>query len=163
MSSFRPAFASLLVAVLVGCGGGPNPEELQKGVEAAAQAKDFAGAVTKADEALKVEAIAKDPAKAWRFESLKLDALADGGKGAEVVAALERLSGAYEKQLTAAQYRKVAEKLRAAGDSKGANDVLVAGDKRFPGDPSFKEAINALNAAADPAEVERLKALGYLN
>jgi hypothetical protein len=86
MSSFRPAFAALLVASLVGCASGPDAAALQKDVETAIQAKDFAGAVTKADEALKADAIAKDAGKAWRFESLKLQALADGGKGADVKA-----------------------------------------------------------------------------
>ncbi|MFN7143370.1 MAG: hypothetical protein ACK4YP_06305 [Myxococcota bacterium] len=163
MTTFRPLFASLILgAILAGCAGGPNPEELQKGVESAIQAKDYAGAVAKADEALKSEAIAKDAAKAWRFESLKLQALAEGGKGADVLASLERLGATNDKQLTPALYRSLAEKLRAAKDTQGANDVLVAGDKKFPEDPSFKKAIEELNSAADPAEIERLKALGYL-
>jgi hypothetical protein len=163
MLSARIVVAALLFS-LSGCAGGPDAEALQKDVEAAAQAKDYAGAVTKADEALKVEVISKDAAKAWRFEALRLDALADGGKGADVVASIERLKGSYEKQLTAAVYRKLAGKLEAAGDRSGANDVLVAGDKRFTDDPSFKAEIERINSAGatDPAEVERLKALGYL-
>lgn len=162
MSSFRPAFAALLVATLVGCASGPDAEALQKDVETAIQAKDFAGAVTKADEALKADAIAKDAGKAWRFESLKLQALADGGKGADVKAGLARLTAAYEKQLTAALYRSLADKLRAAGDAAGSVDVLDAGAKKFPTDTSFTEAIEAAKQSADPAEIERLKALGYL-
>jgi hypothetical protein len=159
----RSALVALLLGGLVGCAGGPDAAALQKDVESALQAKDFAGAVTKADAALQAETIAKDPAKSWRFESLKLEALADGGKGPEVVAGLTRLATTYDKQLTAATYRELADKLRASGNSVGANDVLVLGDKRFPTDPSFKEAIKALNTEGDPAEVERLKALGYLN
>ncbi|MDP2316844.1 MAG: hypothetical protein Q8P41_28390 [Pseudomonadota bacterium] len=163
MSTIRPLLASFLVAAaLSGCAGGPSAEDMQKGVESAMSAKDYAGAVAKADEALKNEAISKDPAQAWRFESMRLNALADSGKGADVVGSLGRLAMTFEKQTTASLYRSLADKLRLAGDGTGANDVLVAGDKRFPGDASFKEAIEALNASADPAEVERLKALGYL-
>ena len=155
--------SSLALVFLLACGGGgPSTEDLQKGVEAAVQAKDYVGAVTKADEALKVDAVAKDPAKAWRFESMRLSALADGGKGADVMTALTRLSGAYDKQLTAALYQSLADKLRAAGDGEGAVNVLDAGKKKFPADPSFEAAIEALKSSADPAEIERLKALGYL-
>lgn len=163
MFAFRPLIpALLLAAALAGCSSGPNAEELQKGVESAVQAKDYAGAVAKADEALKVDAIAKDAAKAWRFESLKLNALADGGKGADVKAGLERLGATYDKQLTAALYRSLADKLRAAGDGQGSIDILDAGKKKFPEDKSFDEAIEAAKQSADPAEIERLKALGYL-
>jgi hypothetical protein len=155
--------ARLVLVVLLGCGGGgPSSEELQKGVESAVQAKDFPGAVAKADEALKVEAIAKDAAKAWRFESMRLGALADGGKGADVLASLTRLGGAYDKQLTAALYQSLADKLRAAGDGEGAVNLLDAGKKKFPEDQSFQAAIDAMKSSADPAEIERLKALGYL-
>lgn len=162
MNAVRPVLASLLLAALVGCGGGPNPEELQKGVESAVQAKDFAGAVAKADEALKVEAVAKDPAKAWRFESLKLNALADAGKGADVKAGVERLAATYDKPFTAALYRSLADKLRAAGDGPGSVEILDLGSKKFPDDTSFAEAIEAAKQSADPAEIEKLKALGYL-
>ena len=43
--------------------------------------------------------------------------------------------------------------------------MLTAGDERFPDEhASFVEAIEALKEASslDPAQVERLKALGYL-
>ena len=42
--------------------------------------------------------------------------------------------------------------------------LLVAGDKAFPDDGSFKEAITTLQGAGNvaPEDVERLKALGYL-
>jgi hypothetical protein len=162
MNVVRPFLASLLLSALVACGGGPDVEALQKDVESAVQAKDYAGAIAKADEALKAEVVSKDAAKAWRFESLKLNAQADAGKGADVKAGLERLTAAYDKQLTAALYRSLADKLRAAGDAAGSVDILDAGSKKFPDDVSFKEAIEAAKQSADPAEIERLKALGYL-
>lgn len=158
-----PSLAALLLAgTLSACSSGPDVEALQKGVESAIQAKDYTGAVTKADAALKEEAIAKDPAKAWRFESMKLTALAEGGKGGEVKANLERLAGSYDKQVTASLYHSLADKVRAAGDGGGYADLLDAGLKKFPDDKTFQEAIDAMKNSADPAEVERLKALGYL-
>jgi hypothetical protein len=158
---FAFAFA-LSLAALPGCESGPDAAAMQADVEAALQAKDYAGAVAKADEALKVEAISKEPAKAWRFESLRLQGLAEGGKGAEVVAGLERLTGAYPTQINPALYRALADKLRAAGDGPGAVSVLDAGKKKYPDDPSFQAAIDELAKTGDPAEIEALKALGYL-
>jgi hypothetical protein len=62
-------------------------------------------------------------------------------------------------------YRSLADKVKTAGDTTGAIDILAAGDVRFPDDhASFVEAITALQSSGelDPAEIERLKALGYL-
>ena len=49
-----------------------------------------------------------------------------------------------------------------SGDGGGYADLLDAGVKKFPDDKTFQEAIDAMKNSADPAEVERLKALGYL-
>ena len=53
---------------------------------------------------------------------------------------------------------------KTAGDVPGAIEILTAGGQRFPAEhASFVDAIGALNAAPlDPAQVQRLKALGYL-
>jgi hypothetical protein len=60
-------------------------------------------------------------------------------------------------------YRSLADKARAAGDNPGAIEILAAGDKRYPDDPSFRQAIDELKAGAvSPDEVAKLKALGYL-
>lgn len=153
----------LFALLLAACGGGgPSAEDLSKGVEAALQSKDYAGAVQKADEALAAEVVSKDAAKAWRIESMRLSALAEGGKGADVKSSLERLAGPYPKQITASLYHSLADKVRAAGDGAGYTELLDAGAKKFPEDKSFLEAIEAAKSSADPAEVERLKALGYL-
>lgn len=162
MTAILRLSTALLVATLVGCGGGPTAEQLQKDVESAMAAKDYPGAIAKADAALQAEAVKGDAAKAWRFQSLRLNALAEAGKGKEVVASLTSLSGAYDKQLTAALYHALADKVRAAGDGGGYAELLDAGMKKFPQDTSFQAAIDAAKNSADPAEVERLKALGYL-
>jgi hypothetical protein len=152
----------ILVLLSLGCGSGPDPAALQAEVESAIAAKDFPGAVAKADEALKAEVILADPAKAWRFESLRLNALAGGGKGKEVLDSFGRLSAKYDKQLTPALYHSLADKVRAAGDGAGYAELLDAGKKKFPEDPSFQAAIDEMKNSADPEEIEKLKALGYL-
>jgi hypothetical protein len=152
----------LFLVFLAACGGGPSAEEQQQQVEAALSAKDWTGAVAAADAALADGAISQDAAKSWRFQSLRLTALAEGGQGSEVVATLGRLGATHKAQLTPALYRSLADKLKAGGDGQGAIEVLDAAIKAHPDDPSFQAAIDALKTSADPAEIEKLKALGYL-
>ncbi len=146
----------------VACSSPPDADALLGGVDAAAGAKDFDGAVQKADAALALPEISAEPAKAWRFESARINALAAAGKGGDVKSSLERLAGAYPKQVTAATYLSLADKVRAAGDGPGYADLLDAGLKKFPGEASFQLAIDDMKGSADPEEIERLKALGYL-
>ncbi len=154
----------LILALTFACGG-KSPADLTKEAQSALDAGDAAKAVTLVDAALAQDAVKKDAPSAWRLEQVKLDALAKTGKGADVLANLERLAGTNPKQVNAALYRALADKVKAAEDTTGAIDILAAGDKRFPADhATFQEAIDALKSTGnlDPAEVERLKALGYL-
>ncbi len=160
----RSLLLPLLFALTVACGG-KTPAELTTEAQAAFDGGDAAKALTLADAALATDAVKKDAPSAWRLEQIKLEALAKGGKGADVLANLERLAGTNPKQVNAALYRALADKVKAADDTPGAIDILAAGDKRFPADhATFQEAIDALKNSGnlDPAEVERLKALGYL-
>jgi hypothetical protein len=147
---------------LSACDGGPDVPSLQADVEAKAAAKDYDGAVAGAEAALKLPEVSGDPAAAWRFESARLGALANGGKGAEVKTSLERLATPFAAQVTCAQYLSLAEKVRAAGDGPGYTDLLDAGLKKCPEVPAFAAKLEELKGSADPAEIERLKALGYL-
>jgi hypothetical protein len=162
----RSAPIGFLLAAVVAAGcGGKSAADFQNEARAALDAGEAARAVAVADEGLAVPAVKADAASAWRLEQIRVDALAKGGKGADVKATLERLAAAYPQQVNAAMYRALADRLKAAGDTNGAIDVLAAGDKRFPAESaSFVEAIEALKSAGnlDPATVERLKALGYL-
>ena len=118
-----------------------------------------------ADEGLAQDAVKRDAATAWRLEQVRLEALARSGKGADVKKELDRLAGTYAAQVNASLYRSLADKAKAAGDTAGAIDVLTAGDQRFPAEhASFVEAIEALKSSGslDPAQVQKLKSLGYL-
>lgn len=150
----------LTIALLTGCG--PSLDDQENKARAALNAKDWAGAVAAADLALAHPDA--DAAAKWRSEQIKLDAMAGNAQGADVMAALERLAGTYAAQVTPALYRALADKVKTAGDTMGAIDILAAGDKRFPAEhDNFVKAIDELKAGGmDPAEIEKLKALGYL-
>jgi hypothetical protein len=150
--------------LLAACGGKSGAERLTE-AQASLNTGKFDAAVTAADQGLAAADAKGDAALAWRLEQVRLEGLAQGGKGNQVKADLERLAGSYPQQVTPALYRALADKVSQAGDTNGAIDLLTAGDQRFPdAHASFVEAIEALKAGGnlDPAQVQRLKALGYL-
>ena len=158
---------SLLVLpllLLVACQG--SLADREKEARAALDARDFPKARNISEQALVGVTSGDDAAMAWRLEQIRLDALANDKQGAEVVVTLARLgaSPTYSPQITPALYRSLADKLKTAGDVNGAIEVLAAGDKRFPQEhEQFAKDIEGLKQGnLDPAQVERLKALGYL-
>lgn len=154
----------LLVAFVWACGG-KSGADYHKEARAALDAGNTAEALRMADEGLAQDAVKRDAATAWRLEQVRLEALARSGKGADVKKELDRLAGTYAAQVNASLYRSLADKAKAAGDTAGAIDVLTAGDQRFPAEhASFVEAIEALKSSGslDPAQVQKLKSLGYL-
>jgi hypothetical protein len=154
----------LFAAFLAACGG-KSAADYQNEARAALDGGDTVKAIATATEALGQEVVKKDPAAALRLEQIRLEALAKSGKGAEVKLELERVATAYPKNVGASLYRSLADRVKATGDTAGAIDILVAGDKRFPADhASFQEAIDGLKAtgAVDPEQIEKLRKLGYL-
>lgn len=151
----------LVLALLAACG--PSLEDQENKARTALNARDWAAATAAADEALANPKA--DDAAGWRLNQIKLDAAASSGKGSETSILIEALASKYPAQVKAPLYRSLADKSKAAGDNMGAIDILAAGDKRFPEEhDQFVAAIDALkNASQDPAEIEKLKALGYIN
>lgn len=149
-------------ALLVACSASLADQE--RDARAALDGRDWARARSLAEEALRSPGAEHDPALAWRLEQIRLEALASDRQGADVVSSLARLAASHPQQVTPALYRALADKLGTAGDAGSAIDVLVAGDQRFPAEhEAFAEAIQSLRQRGlDPAETERLKALGYL-
>ena len=150
--------------VLAACGNKSGAERLTE-AQASLNMGKYDEAVSAADQGLASADAKGDAALAWRLEQVRLEGLAQGGKGAQVNTDLERLSGTYPKQVTPSLYRALADKVNQAGDTNGAIDLLTAGDKRFPeAHASFVEAIDGMKASGnlDPAQVQKLKALGYL-
>jgi hypothetical protein len=140
--------------------------DYEKDARAALDERNWPKARSISDQALVGVTSGDDAAMAWRLEQIRLDALANDKQGQEVVVTLARLGAnqTYGPQVTPALYRSLADKLKTAGDVNGAIDVLVAGDKRFPQEhEQFVKDIDGLKKGnLDPAQVERLKALGYL-
>ena len=155
-------FAFLLLFLLAACEA--SLDDREKEARTALDARDFAKARTVAEQALAGSAASSDAATAWRLEQIRLEALAHDKQGPEIVTSLERLSGKYGPQVTPALYRSLADKLKVAGDTTGAIDVLAAGHEKFPQEAqAFVKDIDALKQGKlDPAQVEKLKALGYL-
>jgi len=154
----------VLTAFLLGCQG-KSPADYQKAAQAALDGRDPAQAIQLTEEALAQDSVRQDPAMAWRLEQVRLEALARNAKGTLVKTELERLAVAYPKQVNGSLYRSLADSAREGGDNAGAIDILTAGDERFPDEHTkFTEAIDELNKGGDldPAQVEKLKSLGYL-
>ena len=160
MRSMLVPFA-VFAGLAAGCG--PDAVALREEAQAALDKRDFGAAIAKADAG--ITAVKGDRAAAWRLEQVRLEALARDGKGTEVQASLERLAGTYAAQVQAPLFLAAAGWLEEAGDTKGAVDLLVAGDTRFPAEHErFQAAITEMSQQQElaPSDVERLKALGYL-
>lgn len=153
----------LALMFVVACGS--SLAEQETGARAALDGRDFAKARQLAEAALADPAAASDKAAAWRLEQIRLEALASDKQSAELLSSIERLAGPYEKQITAPLMRSLADKLKAAGDTPGAIEVLAAGDKRFPAEhEAFLKDIEAIKSAGiDDAATEQLRQLGYLD
>lgn len=147
----------------IACGGGePNAEEA---AGAALSAGKYGVAMDKASAGLERARAAGDRAVVWRLEMIVLEAMARSGQGALVVSELARLSDHYAQQVNAKLYLSLGSHAKAAGDTNGAIELWAAGDKKYPAESGlFKREIEALQAAGslDPAELEKLKTLGYI-
>ena len=153
--SFR---ACLVVSILLAACNGKNAANFQKEAQGALDAGDAEKALQLAADGLKTTGA--DKAAIWRLEQLRLEAMAQKGQGAEIVAELERLSGNFGQQVTPALFRSLADK---AGPAGGAVPILDAGLKKFPAEAAeFESAIAKIQEAGDPAATEQLRALGYI-
>ena len=153
----------IALCLAMACGGGDlNVEEA---ANTAMSAGDFGVAMDKASTGIESARASGDPAAVWRLEMIVLEAMARSGQGALVVAELERLSADYAKQVNAKLYLSLGSHAKAAGDTNGAIELWAAGDKKYPAESAlFKREIEALQSAGtlDPAELEKLKTLGYI-
>jgi hypothetical protein len=150
------------LVLLIGCG--PDLEQLEDDAQHALSVGNFSQAREISTGAL--EKLPKSEKRLiWSFERIRLEALAREGQPAEAQETLERLATEYPGQANADLYLAIASYVREAGDNSGALDILVAGDERFPEESEkFKAQIQELHESGlmDPAEIERLRSLGYL-
>ena len=162
----NPRRAILLTPVigllfLVGCG--PDPAQLKIEAQQALSVGDFSQAREISTRALG-QVPESEKRLTWSLERIRLEALARESQAAEARETLERLAAEYPEQAGASLYLAIASYLEDAGDASGAIDILVVGDERFPEESEkFEAQIRELQAGGlDPAEIERLRSLGYL-
>ncbi len=163
MTGIPSRIGPLALAALLLLGCGKSAADLKESAQAALDAGDLGTAVEQAD--LAIQVAGTDRAMVWQVEQIRLRALAANGQGGQVVASLARLSGEYSAQLKSSLYVALAGQLRDGGDTSAAIDVLDAGNRAFPAESElFTAAIAELQQGQelDPAEIEKLKALGYL-
>jgi tetratricopeptide (TPR) repeat protein len=121
---------------------------------------DYAEAIAAADEGLRR---AKGGAISWGLELVKLEAHARAGHGAEAKAQLEKLARLHPDRIPATEYSATAHQLQQAGQGPAAIEVLDLGLKLHPGDELIGRMIGAsASAGSDPAELEMLRSLGYI-
>jgi predicted Zn-dependent protease len=151
----------LLFLTLGGCG--PDVEKMKADAQEALSVGNFSQARKLSSSALE-QSPPSDKRLRWSLERIRLEALARDNQGEEAARTLERLASEYPSQATAALYLAIASYLEDAGGTAGAIEILAAGDARFPEESEkFKAAIDELQEVGlDPAEIERLKSLGYL-
>ena len=98
----------------------------------------------------------------WGLELVKLEALARSGYGEETKAQLEKLIKIDVNRLPASEYFATAHQLKMAGRSVEAIEILDRGKGFFAYDVVIQKMIEQSGATDDPAELEMLRSLGYI-
>jgi tetratricopeptide (TPR) repeat protein len=163
MKARRTASLTPVIGLLLLIGCGPDLEQMKNDAQHALSVGDFTQAREITSQALE-RVSPSEKRLVWALERIRLEALARDNEGEEARETLERLADEYPTQANASLYLAIATYLRDAGGTSGAIDVLIAGDERFPEESEkFKALIDEMEAVGlDPAEIERLKSLGYL-
>jgi hypothetical protein len=99
----------------------------------------------------------------WGLQNALLEGYARAGKAAETKQKLEELAAEHPDRMIPSMYSASAQQLKDAGKGSGEQiEILDAGHKRFPDDPTISAAIRAAMQEGDPAALERLRSLGYI-
>jgi ABC-type uncharacterized transport system auxiliary subunit len=104
-----------------------------------------------------------DDATSWGLELAKLEAYARAGHGEEAKAQLAQLAQLHPNRVEASEYFATAHQLRGAGAGTAAIEVLDRGAILFPYEPVIGRMIEVSGESGDPAELELLQALGYVD
>jgi hypothetical protein len=154
----RRICALLLAAALCGCGK-PAYEHLADARRELAEAA-YPEAIAAADAGLRETPGAET---LWGLELVKLEAHARAGHGEEAKGQLARLADLHPDRVPATQYSATAYQLQSAGQRTAAIEVLDMGHQRYPGNLAIERLIGASESGdVEPAELEMLKTLGYI-
>jgi DNA-binding SARP family transcriptional activator len=91
-----------------------------------------------------------------------LQAHARAGHAQEAKDQLEKLANLHPNRVPASEYSATAYQLRSAGQGAAAIAVLDLGASVFPYDPVIARMIEQSKTGSDPAELEMLRSLGYV-
>jgi hypothetical protein len=105
---------------------------------------------------------ALDDATSWGLELAKLEAHARAGHGEEAKEQLTELARRYPNRVVASEYFATAQQLRGADAGTAAIEVLDMGAILFPYEPVIGRMIEEASTGGDPAELELLRSLGYV-
>jgi len=156
----KPSKALLVVAmalVWAGCGKPAGEHLADARSELAATAYDDAIAAAEAG-----LAAAGDAQTTWGLELVLLESHSRAGHGPEAKALIERLGSEHPDRVPASQYTATAQQLKIAGAGPSAIEVLDLGAKRYPDDALIAKMIGDSTGSGDPAELQMLRSLGYV-
>ena len=105
---------------------------------------------------------ALDDATSWGLELAKLEAHARAGHGEEAKGQLTELARRHPNRVVASEYFATAQQLRGADAGTAAIEVLDMGAILFPYEPVIGRMIEEASTGGDPAELELLRSLGYV-
>jgi hypothetical protein len=127
---------------------------------------DYAEAAAAAEAGLRAAATGSpdvlDDATSWGLELARLEAYARAGRGEEAKAQLAELARLHPDRVEASAYFATAHQLRGAGAGTAAIEVLDMGAILFPYEPVIGRMIEESSEGGDPAELELLRSLGYV-
>ena len=103
-----------------------------------------------------------DAATSWGLELVMLEAHARAGHAEEAKNQLGKLANLHPNRVPASEYSATAYQLRSAGQGSAAIEVLDMGASTFPYDPVIGRMIEQSKIGSDPAELEMLRSLGYV-
>ena len=105
---------------------------------------------------------ALDDATSWGLELAKLEAHARAGHGEDAKQQLTELVSLHPNRVAASEYFATAHQLSGAGEGTAAIEVLDMGAVLFPYEPVIGRVIEEAGEGGDPAELELLRSLGYV-
>ncbi len=151
----------MLVSALAlgGCGGSASDHLAEARQEVADGS--WTAAIDTADAGL---AAGPDAPTRWGLELVKLEALARAGEGARAKEQLEKITRLHPEHVPPTQFSATADQLRTAGAGPEAIEVLDMGLHLHPGNPLLEGLIGVASSdgETDPAELEMLRSLGYI-
>ncbi len=153
-----------VIATLCGCEMSRQDHLIEARAALADAAYDEALAATEAG--LRAAAAesqeALDDATSWGLELAKLEAHARAGHGEEAKGQLTELARRHPNRVVASEYFATAQQLRGADAGTAAIEVLDMGAILFPYEPVIGRMIEEAGDSGDPAELELLRSLGYV-